>query len=142
MGLSAGKMAVALGLRDMGEIMQLAAFVGRIKSSTLPVIREAIECGLPRHCVSALPNNRQLRCPHCRNMVNMVPCPSCARAPTKLRPGLRISKDPPPPTAATNYKPGTIDKIEELRARFGRGESLFHEDDATFDDIGHCVHSQ
>lgn len=83
--------------------------------------------------------SRAIRCQRCRCYVTEAPCMLCYRptyrileqfmravaAAERSEPKLRISRRP------TMSAPGTEAKIKEMRQRVERGESPFHDSDAT-----------
>jgi len=139
------------------DLKPLRRLFKMLKTSKDPFIRRFVDVGLPPGVCRELPNApgpvndlclteiRKVRCKLCGYWLDCVPCPRCSlrnppekEFPFRNRPPiLRYSQDPVQPEHSTRARPGSIQKIDVLRERLCRGESLFHGRDRKLPSNGH-----
>lgn len=131
-GFSLEEMALFLGVHDW----QLQPFWELLEETDHPIVRAAMDHGLPVHCCAALPYQQTVVCPGCGEETKYIPCVRCAASGRKHNPYLQISDEDsihaPKAPKPTDAIPGSTEKIEVMRARYSAGEAVFHRDDPRF----------
>lgn len=103
-----------------------------IRQSKKSRIQKMLKEGLPPGLSADLTGeNARMRCPRCRNWINVVPCQSCvARSEFICEVAEEWSGPAPPlPKVPTRARPGSLKKKRVLQLRLLLGEALFHPED-------------
>lgn len=131
----------------------MQSLLDQILASDNPVLVAALRVGLPATASTCLPDGVTVQCEKCRGSLNMLPCVVCSQgieevsAPEiehyrKLR-AMRndiIDGDVPlsDATRPTGFPPSSLGKIFTMRERVAAGESPFHPEDVTFENLTRC----
>lgn len=134
MGFSSqASLGKALGVEEPWILAALPEFAKMLLASEDELIQDCIAEGLPIMASAELPFPNTVRCPGCGLLVNVVSCVSCRN---EMFPEDVAERDdfdnwkPVPAEEPTEARPGTVEKIEIMRARIEQGQSPFHPDDA------------
>ena len=108
-------------------------FLGEIFSSQSPIIKSCLLNGLPPSSSAPLPHRLVWRCDGCGEKTRYLPCVNCCSkslVESTFRDDFLSGNEAPKTPKPTGASPGSWEKIEVMRKRFSRGESIFHDDDA------------